>query len=818
MTSNQKSIFKELFKQPYKKTPANLYDYAKDNINFVQRFGLIKTLPLHQGCVNTLSWNESGSLLLSGSDDQHLVVTNGHTYKVVSDYRTSHRANIFSAKFMPASGDHNIVSCSGDGIVLYTDLERPSETYYSQFNCHSGTSYEVITIPNDPNTFFSCGEDGTVRWFDLRLKSRCKKVRCKDDILILHHRAVTALSINPIMPHELAIGSSDSTVRTFDRRMLGTIATGYTKNPVHEPLTSFTVPELEERTYRITSLSYSPDGQEMLVSYSSDHLYLFRVRDQNEREVIVEKDGPKSNWAKLKNATKRARRSPPPVRRLRLRGDWSDTGPDARPERDTANTVSIGQARPQLQATLMERMTNVLFRMLNDPLTRAALSAGGEDSLETNSSSAHSHENTLENNAHPEESMEQHDTSAEERNETNEQSQEMETESQDNITPAAPQQSPAPDSNPANSIEIPGNEASGSNAQIKSCDTQDHMVNQLHDKLSTLRHGFIEKHGSEPSVSLRYSDQSSSSSTIRLGVSNELDRSSYGLNSGGHSSQSNQGSQNQENTPSTSRTTEHETSSQSSEANVNSSNSSTSVNQAETASTSCDKAHQVQTKDNNNSNNSVHHDMDCSSIEDMIVEEPSRESQLNAEPSGSDVELDYTDSEEEHADSMKNNIGDGCDEVNAISFEPHVKQKYVGHRNARTMIKEATFWGNDYVMSGSDCGHVFIWDRKTAKLVMLLQADHHVVNCLQPHPTLPILATSGIDHDVKLWSPILEDANFDLKMAEDLMKRNEVMLEETRDTITVPAAFMIRMLACLNQIRRTGSLSRRRRDDSDPDA
>lgn len=55
---------------------------------------------------------------------------------------------------------------------------------------------------------------------------RCKKVRCKDDILILHHRAVTALSINPIMPHELAIGSSDSTVRTFDRRMLGTIATG----------------------------------------------------------------------------------------------------------------------------------------------------------------------------------------------------------------------------------------------------------------------------------------------------------------------------------------------------------------------------------------------------------------------------------------------------------------------------------------------------------------------------------------------------------------------------------------------------------------
>lgn len=29
----------------------------------------------------------------------------------------------------------------------------------------------------------------------------------------------------------------------------------------------------------------------------------------------------------------------PPVRRLRLRGDWSDTGPDARPERDVGRTT-----------------------------------------------------------------------------------------------------------------------------------------------------------------------------------------------------------------------------------------------------------------------------------------------------------------------------------------------------------------------------------------------------------------------------------------------------------------------------------------------
>lgn len=79
----------------------------------------------------------------------------------------------------------------------------------------------------------------------------------------------------------------------------------------------------------------------------------------------------------------------------------------------------------------------------------------------------------------------------------------------------------------------------------------------------------------------------------------------------------------------------------------------------------------------------------------------------------------------------------------------------------RTMIKEACFWGDSHVMSGSDCGRVFVWERKTGRLVMLWEADRHVVNCLQPHPTLPVLATSGIDYDVKLWAPVCEESRFD---------------------------------------------------------
>ena len=61
--------------------------------------------------------------------------------------------------------------------------------------------------------------------------------------------------------------------------------------------------------------------------------------------------------------------------------------------------------------------------------------------------------------------------------------------------------------------------------------------------------------------------------------------------------------------------------------------------------------------------------------------------------------------------------------------QPPSLQKLMGHRNARTMIKEATWWGNKFILSGSDCGHIFGWDRNSGKLILLLEADRHVVNC-----------------------------------------------------------------------------------------
>ncbi|CAN0141585.1 unnamed protein product, partial [Hapterophycus canaliculatus] len=82
-------------------------------------------------------------------------------------------------------------------------------------------------------------------------------------------------------------------------------------------------------------------------------------------------------------------------------------------------------------------------------------------------------------------------------------------------------------------------------------------------------------------------------------------------------------------------------------------------------------------------------------------------------------------------------------------------QRYAGACNVQTVIKEASFFGDGggYVVSGSDDGRVFVWERASGRLVRAIKADDQIVNCVAPHPSLPVLATSGLESVVRLWSP-----------------------------------------------------------------
>jgi len=103
-----------------------------------------------------------------------------------------------------------------------------------------------------------------------------------------------------------------------------------------------------------------------------------------------------------------------------------------------------------------------------------------------------------------------------------------------------------------------------------------------------------------------------------------------------------------------------------------------------------------------------------------------------------------------------------------INFEEYFRTKakdyhhrYYGHCNTSTDIKEANFFGSQgqFIVAGSDDGLFFIWDKSTENNLLILKGDTSIVNCLQPHPSEFMLATSGIDNEVKLWTPLPDDVD-----------------------------------------------------------
>ncbi|XP_028993204.1 DDB1- and CUL4-associated factor 6 isoform X2 [Betta splendens] len=916
---------------------------------FVQRLKLEATLNVHDGCVNTISWNDTGEYILSGSDDTFLVITNPYNKKVRKSIRSGHRANIFSAKFMPHTNDQEIVSCSGDGIIYYTHTEKSAEfNRQCQFTCHYGTAYEIMTVPNDPYTFLSCGEDGTVRWFDLRTKTSCTKEDCKDDILINCRRAATSISISPLVPYYLAVGCSDSSVRIYDRRMLGTRATGnYMGRGTTGMCVRFVPAHLSNKSCRVTSLCYSEDGQEVLVSYSSDYIYLFDPRDDQAREL----KGPSEE--------RREELRQPPVKRLRLRGDWSDTGPRARPESERERD---GEQSPNV--SLMQRMSDMLSRWFEEaseaqggrgarPQTRprgtaarpegasdapaapvsreagAAARPAGTDAAEvpespaaaaaaplpkSTSSSSSGSSSTV--TAPPPSSSSSVESSAASSSSPLTSSPDSEQRSQE-ATTGTPTPTATPTSEPALSeygphrlpislvcrrlqrllrlADPPGqgqraapsssSEASERQSQraatsaAAETDSPSSVVNKQLGSMtldeqqgaaeaagprpeepepepapvsasaptsstSTTVSGTSRPSAAEPVLSLHYSSEGTTTSTIKLDFTDEWSSStSSSLGSAGPKASEPAAAQSRESLSPQGSVSEQGPSESSGLQSLPSGSAEPpcTASCSGVAGSSSTPAPAEASSEGDSSASSPPERNPRDGAEDTsggcrraepTAEEGQEGEEVKPQPARSNQDSDDSDDDPILIPSTRfrgqgqrgSAVGDRMIRRSAAARiqelfrrrkerremeesetqnirRPSVKKVYKGHRNSRTMIKESCFWGKNFVMSGSDCGHIFIWDRHTAEHLMLLEADNHVVNCLQPHPYDPILASSGIDYDIKIWSPLEQAASFDRLLADEVITRNELMLEETRNTITVPASFMLRMLASLNHIR-----------------
>lgn len=88
-------------------TPKNRQDFcngAIGSVHLVSRFEKYCELKKHEGCVNTLHFNQGGNLLASGSDDLEVVLWDWAKQKPVLAYESGHRSNVFQV------GVQNILS------------------------------------------------------------------------------------------------------------------------------------------------------------------------------------------------------------------------------------------------------------------------------------------------------------------------------------------------------------------------------------------------------------------------------------------------------------------------------------------------------------------------------------------------------------------------------------------------------------------------------------------------------------------------------------------------------------------------------------
>lgn len=100
--------------------------------------------------------------------------------------------------------------------------------------------------------------------------------------------------------------------------------------------------------------------------------------------------------------------------------------------------------------------------------------------------------------------------------------------------------------------------------------------------------------------------------------------------------------------------------------------------------------------------------------------------------SGEDEDEDITAEERQFMFQSASNRGKLRESVEKnVQCSSHTRQ-YRGHCNFKT-VKDVNFFGlnDEYVVSGSDSGHLFIWDKKSSELINILEGDGEVVNVVQ---------------------------------------------------------------------------------------
>ncbi|XP_049367065.1 uncharacterized protein LOC125831979 isoform X1 [Solanum verrucosum] len=241
----------------------------------VKRLDLYGKLTGHEGCVNTIDFNATGDVLVSGSDDRRVILWDWATSTSKFSYPSGHMDNIFQTKFMPFTDDRKIITASADGQVRLGLVLENGRVETKKVGKHQGRVHKLAVEPGSPYILYSCGEDGFVQHYDLRSNSSSKLFRCSsftENNKQSGSIRLNGIVIDPRNPNYFAVGGSDEYARVYDIRMYQLDA----RTSADRPIDTFCPHHLiKTHDVHITALAYS-NTSELLVSYNDELIYLFQ--------------------------------------------------------------------------------------------------------------------------------------------------------------------------------------------------------------------------------------------------------------------------------------------------------------------------------------------------------------------------------------------------------------------------------------------------------------------------------------------------------------------------------------------------------------
>lgn len=663
--------------------------------SLVRRLSLEKELEGHQGCVNAVSWNSSGSLLISGSDDTRINIWSYSGHKLLQSVETGHTANIFCTKFVPETSDDLVVSGAADAEVRLFHLSRlgGGEQEVSAINpsalfqCHTRRVKKLAVEAGNPHVVWSASEDGTLRQHDLREGASCPPIgsahqECRNILLDLRCGAKKSLSDTPkqtlalksfdissTRPHLLVVGGSDAFARLYDRRMLPPLSSSMQKlSP--PPCVNYLCPmHLSDRgssSLHLTHVAFSPDGDEVLLNYSGEHVYLMDLNPSSGSAMRY----TSGDAMKLMSLN-------PILNGVDIKSSVSRVFPNGFPrKRNVVSGLNKCRKLVQIAEKSLKEGTNCYY----------AIEACNE---------------VLDGHGHEIGSMLMHEC----------------------LCIRA-------------SLLLKRNWKNDAYMAIRDCQRARKIDSSSFRALHCISKALslLRKH--KDALDFAIAAEALAPSNSEIGRTVESIREELAAVSA------------------------------ESEKNKSDNGAPTTESRAKGTVSLSDILYRSEAYIDSSP------DDPRSEREDSDYDE---ELELDFETSISGDEGHDTDADEVHqsinvripgkdesaisADHSNGSFGSPTSQNDEKTYQPEavidMKQRYVGHCNVGTDIKQASFLGQrgDFVASGSDDGRWFIWEKKTGRLIKVLVGDEAVVNCVQCHPFDCAIATSGIDNTIKIWTP-----------------------------------------------------------------